>query len=111
MDILGEKFGYTTNDKGYKVLNNVRLIQVGNNTALLLLGDARGVVWCADLTSPRLTSPPPTCAPACVPPPQGDGVNEDTIRAILDAFKAKQWSADNIAFGMGGALLQVPRLG
>jgi nicotinamide phosphoribosyltransferase len=61
--ILGDKFGYTTNDKGYKVLNNVRLIQ-------------------------------------------GDGVNEHTIRMILGGFQAYGWSADNIAFGMGGALLQ-----
>ncbi len=61
--ILGEKFGYTTNSKGYKVLNNVRLIQ-------------------------------------------GDGVNEHTIRTILGGFQAYGWSADNIAFGMGGALLQ-----
>ena len=61
--ILGEKFGYTKNDKGFKVLNNVRLIQ-------------------------------------------GDGVNELTIRSILGAFMADGWSADNIAFGMGGALLQ-----
>ena len=61
--ILGEKFGYTTNAKGYKVLNNVRLIQ-------------------------------------------GDGVNESTIRTILGGFQAYGWSADNIAFGMGGALLQ-----
>jgi nicotinamide phosphoribosyltransferase len=63
VQILGEKFGYTTNSKGFKVLNNVRLIQ-------------------------------------------GDGVNELTIRSILGAFMAMGWSADNIAFGMGGALLQ-----
>jgi len=63
IEILGEKFGYTTNAKGFKVLNNVRLIQ-------------------------------------------GDGVNELTIRSILGAFMANGWSADNIAFGMGGALLQ-----
>ena len=63
VQILGEKFGYTTNSKGYKVLNNVRLIQ-------------------------------------------GDGVNEHTIRTILGGFQAYGWSADNIAFGMGGALLQ-----
>lgn len=61
--ILGEKFGYTINDKGFKVLNNVRLIQ-------------------------------------------GDGVNEQTIRTILGNFLVHGWSADNIAFGMGGALLQ-----
>lgn len=63
VQILGEKFGYTTNAKGYKVLNNVRIIQ-------------------------------------------GDGVNEHTIRTILGGFQAYGWSADNIAFGMGGALLQ-----
>ena len=62
--ILGEKFGYTVNDKGYKVLNNVRLIQ-------------------------------------------GDGVNESAIRTILGNFMIHGWSADNIAFGMGGALLQI----
>lgn len=64
VEILGEKFGYTTNAKGFKVLNNVRLIQ-------------------------------------------GDGVNELSIRSILGAFMAMGWSADNIAFGMGGALLQI----
>jgi nicotinamide phosphoribosyltransferase len=63
IEILGEKFGYTKNAKGFKVLNNVRLIQ-------------------------------------------GDGVNERTISSILGAFMAMGWSADNIAFGMGGALLQ-----
>ena len=64
IEILGQKFGYTTNAKGFKVLNNVRLIQ-------------------------------------------GDGVNELSIRSILGAFMAMGWSADNIAFGMGGALLQI----
>jgi nicotinamide phosphoribosyltransferase len=64
VEILGEKFGYTVNSKGFKVLNNVRLIQ-------------------------------------------GDGINELTVRTILGAFMAMGWSADNIAFGMGGALLQI----
>ncbi len=63
VQILANKFGYTTNSKGYKVLNNVRIIQ-------------------------------------------GDGVNEHSIRMILGGFQAYGWSADNIAFGMGGALLQ-----
>ena len=63
VQLLGDKFGYTTNSKGFKVLNNVRLIQ-------------------------------------------GDGINEHTIRCILGSFQAYGWSADNIAFGMGGALLQ-----
>jgi nicotinamide phosphoribosyltransferase len=37
---------------------------------------------------------------------QGDGINEDTIRAILDVATNEGFSATNIAFGMGGALLQ-----
>jgi nicotinamide phosphoribosyltransferase len=60
---LAAKFGTTTNAKGFKVLNNVRLMQ-------------------------------------------GDGVNEHTIRMILGDFMVRGFSADNIAFGMGGALLQ-----
>lgn len=37
---------------------------------------------------------------------QGDGVNEDSIRAILEQLSSHSFAADNIAFGMGGALLQ-----
>jgi nicotinamide phosphoribosyltransferase len=37
---------------------------------------------------------------------QGDGVDYESIHAILQAMKIKRWSADNVAFGMGGALLQ-----
>jgi nicotinamide phosphoribosyltransferase len=37
---------------------------------------------------------------------QGDGVNPDSIKAILTAMDVAGYSADNIAFGMGGALLQ-----
>jgi nicotinamide phosphoribosyltransferase len=37
---------------------------------------------------------------------QGDGVNERTIAAILDRLAQRGFSADNIAFGMGGELLQ-----
>lgn len=37
---------------------------------------------------------------------QGDGVNINTIQGILTIFKAHGFSAENIAFGMGGALLQ-----
>jgi nicotinamide phosphoribosyltransferase len=62
--ILGEKIGYTVNEKGYKVLNpKIRIIQ-------------------------------------------GDGVNYKSIGEILEHLKKHGWSADNIAFGMGGALLQ-----
>ena len=64
VQILDSKFGSTINSKGFKVLNNVRLIQ-------------------------------------------GDGINELTVRSILGAFMALGYSADNIAFGMGGALLQI----
>lgn len=64
LGILGERFGYTTNQKGYKVLDpHVRLIQ-------------------------------------------GDGVNPVSIGEVLDRAMQDGWSADNIAFGMGGALLQ-----
>lgn len=58
-----ETYGYTLNSKGYKVLNNVAIIQ-------------------------------------------GDGVNSDLIYDILSAMKQEGFSAQNIAFGMGGALLQ-----
>ena len=62
--ILGEAFGYTTNNKGYKVLNNVRII------------------W-------------------------GDGINSVSLSSILRCVvDVAGWSADNIAFGMGGGLLQ-----
>ena len=37
---------------------------------------------------------------------QGDGVNPVSIRAILDRIIGEGFSASNIAFGMGGALLQ-----
>jgi nicotinamide phosphoribosyltransferase len=37
---------------------------------------------------------------------QGDGVNPDSIRLILERITHARYSADNIAFGMGGALLQ-----
>lgn len=63
VQLLDKKFGSTVNAKGFRVLNNVRIIQ-------------------------------------------GDGVNESTIRCILGDFAAYGYSADNIAFGMGGALLQ-----
>jgi nicotinamide phosphoribosyltransferase len=64
VNILGEKLGYTTNAKGFKVLDpHIRVIQ-------------------------------------------GDGVHYDSIGEILDNLKQHGWSADNIAFGMGGALLQ-----
>lgn len=64
LDILGDKFGFTKNDKGFKVLDpHVRVIQ-------------------------------------------GDGVNPSSIERILNTMQWRQWSADNIAFGMGGALLQ-----
>lgn len=37
---------------------------------------------------------------------QGDGVSLATITAILEAMKTRRQSADNVAFGMGGELLQ-----
>lgn len=61
---LLELFGYTYNEKGYKVLpDHIRVIQ-------------------------------------------GDGIEYDTIRKIARILDAAGISIDNIAFGMGGALLQ-----
>jgi len=37
---------------------------------------------------------------------QGDGINHISIGEILDTIIAAGWSADNLAFGMGGAMLQ-----
>jgi nicotinamide phosphoribosyltransferase len=37
---------------------------------------------------------------------QGDGVNNISVREILDMLKTEGWAANNIVFGMGGALLQ-----
>lgn len=62
---LDEAFGSTVNSKGYKVLNNVRVIQ-------------------------------------------GDGINYNSIKKILENLVAAGYSITNIAFGMGGALLQSP---
>jgi nicotinamide phosphoribosyltransferase len=64
IEILGDKFGYTVNSKGFKVL------------------------------------------PDCVRVIQGDGINLDSLIKILEGLVAKGWSIDNIAFGMGGGLLQ-----
>lgn len=63
LEILDDKYGSTVNEKGYKVLNNVRVIQ-------------------------------------------GDGIDHDSIRSILNVAIMNGFSADNIAFGQGGALLQ-----
>lgn len=37
---------------------------------------------------------------------QGDGINPESIRMILERVVGAGFAADNIAFGMGGALLQ-----
>jgi nicotinamide phosphoribosyltransferase len=64
LDILGSKFGYEINKKGFKVLNpKVRVIQ-------------------------------------------GDGITYDSLHLILSAVVNYGWSADNLAFGSGGGLLQ-----
>ena len=64
IEILAEKFGYTINSKGFKVLPPyIRVIQ-------------------------------------------GDGINEHSLPEIIDNLIAAGFSIDNIAFGMGGGLLQ-----
>jgi len=37
---------------------------------------------------------------------QGDGINFNSIGGILERLTAAGWSAENVAFGMGGGLLQ-----
>lgn len=37
---------------------------------------------------------------------QGDGIDYEMLRNVLEAVAAAGWSADNIAFGSGGGLLQ-----
>lgn len=37
---------------------------------------------------------------------QGDGINPNSIRAILERITSYGYATDNLAFGMGGALLQ-----
>ena len=64
LEILGDKFGTTKNEKGFKLLNpKVRLIQ-------------------------------------------GDGIDLEMIEAIYKIMHQYEWCSDNVAFGMGGALLQ-----
>lgn len=42
----------------------------------------------------------------CIRVIQGDGINQKSINQILEALEIVGYSADNINFGMGGALLQ-----
>lgn len=44
--------------------------------------------------------------PSCIRVIQGDGVNESSIGEIYDVLERDNYSADNVGFGMGGALLQ-----
>jgi nicotinamide phosphoribosyltransferase len=37
---------------------------------------------------------------------QGDGIDDESIGEILEMMRQQGWSADNIAFGSGGGLLQ-----
>jgi nicotinamide phosphoribosyltransferase len=46
--------------------------------------------------------------PPCVRVIQGDGINEHSIKAIIAGLMDQGFSIDNIAFGMGGELLQTP---
>lgn len=63
IDKLDKAFGHTVNSKGFKVLNNVRVVQ-------------------------------------------GDGVDYDSIKEIIEYIVMSGYSIDNIVFGMGGALHQ-----
>lgn len=37
---------------------------------------------------------------------QGDGINEDSLRRILQRVAYNKWSVDNLVFGSGGGLMQ-----
>ena len=37
---------------------------------------------------------------------QGDGISYDSLGKILEHMRNNKWSADNVSFGSGGALLQ-----
>lgn len=37
---------------------------------------------------------------------QGDGISYESLGDILENMKKHEWSAENLAFGSGGALLQ-----
>lgn len=63
LQILETKFGSVRNEKGYRLLNNVRIIQ-------------------------------------------GDGINPEMLVEILEAVTRAGFATDNVAFGMGGGLLQ-----
>jgi nicotinamide phosphoribosyltransferase len=64
LQILEQYFGSTINEKGFRVLNNVGVLQ-------------------------------------------GDGITIESIKEILDTIIADGYSADNLVFGQGGALLQI----
>ena len=63
LEFLDESFGHVINSKGYKVLNNVRVVQ-------------------------------------------GDGIDIHDMEKILILMEKKGYAVDNMAFGMGGGLLQ-----
>ncbi len=44
--------------------------------------------------------------PNCIRVIQGDGVNEESIKQIIDLLLSEKISIENLAFGCGGALLQ-----
>lgn len=44
--------------------------------------------------------------PDCIRIIQGDGIDQDSLKAILDKVLAMGFSAENVTFGMGGGLLQ-----
>lgn len=65
IDMLAQAYGYTVNNKGFRVLNPaIRVIQ-------------------------------------------GDGVNLDSMKVIMANLTAAGYSTENLAFGVGGALLQM----
>ena len=70
--------------------------------------------WATRHVSPRAPGTPPPLTSAFAPPQipvgcsviQGDGINMHTLQQILDAALDAGFSAQAVAFGMGGGLLQ-----
>jgi nicotinamide phosphoribosyltransferase len=63
LQMLDAGFGHIVNSKGFRVLNNVRVIQ-------------------------------------------GDGINENSLKEVLDTALAAGYSASNLAFGCGAGMVQ-----
>jgi nicotinic acid phosphoribosyltransferase len=84
-------FGTTLNGKGYKVIKGAGKYSpsIALPSTKLYFIIAMIIILLNDI--------------ACI---QGDGINMQSVKTILDAVLKEGFSAQNVAFGMGGGLLQ-----